>query len=441
TYASPPNALFDLSTSFALKNKHLIWQAWLLTSAIHLTLLPMRRRYTTTVEYPIELSKKEDRGATLTIPADITLQGAIGTVYGIAVLTLATRTIIRIHTRRRLYIDDAFLLFSFLCLTCATGLVFTFLRNMFISEASRVDPDAVITLEDLVKLTNSMAIVDTFLALAWTTTFCVKFSFLALFRLLIHRVSGPITIYYWCVVGFTTITWAFIVSESFILCPYFGLETIRCLPEPPRTLSLSLTTVITILDISTDVMIISIACLILRKIRIKPSQKFGIGAFLCLSVAMILAATTRAAGYRLNGVLDLTWEIFWQYTEAGIAVIMGSLTAFRTLFVQGTLKVSHEKKPSYSIRQRLLRKINKSGFEDGEQGHLPAIPSATLTGLRTFIHGNNRSTLTTTAMRAEGDQDGIRRSAQTPADNKIHVMGKFEVYSTRASSWTADETV
>lgn len=155
----------------------------------------------------------------------MTFQGAIGIVYGLGVLALTTRTIVRIHTRRRLYIDDVFLLFSFLCLTCATGLIFTFLRNVFVSEASRVDPTAIITLEDLVKLTNSMAIVDAFLALAWTTTFGVKFSFLALFRLLIRRVSGPIAIYYWCVVGFTTITWAFIISESFILCPYFGLDT------------------------------------------------------------------------------------------------------------------------------------------------------------------------------------------------------------------------
>lgn len=190
--------------------------------------------------------------------------------------------------------------------------------------------------------------------------------------------------------------------------------------------------------------VISIACLILSKIRIKQSQKFGIGAFLCLSVAMILAAITRAAGYRFNGVIDLTWEIFWQYTEAGIAVIMGSLTALRTLFIQGSLRVSDEKRLSYSMRQRLLQQVRKphnTGSKDSEQGYLPAIPSATLTGVRTFIHDNNRSTPTTTAIRAEGNRDEIEYSAQTPKDNKIHVVGNVEVHSTRASSWTADETV
>lgn len=64
--------------------------------------------------------------------------------------------------------------------------------------------------------------VDSFVVLAWTAIFCAKFSFLALFRLLIVAVTGRIKTYFWFVVGSTALTWVFVVVEPFILCPYFN---------------------------------------------------------------------------------------------------------------------------------------------------------------------------------------------------------------------------
>lgn len=122
------------------------------------------------------------------------------------------------------------------------------------------------------------------------------------------------------------------------------------------------------------------------------SRKLGLGAFLCLSVTMALIALVRVGGYRIQGKIDATWQLFWQYIEACIAIIMGSATAFRTLFVGGNSRKAPDKKLSYSVRQRLMRKTPpKDDCEDTNGRHLPTVPSATLSGLRTFVHHQGRA--------------------------------------------------
>lgn len=393
---------------------------------------------------PAANDRKIHNAGRVSYPAFI---ATLGTLFAVAVLTVAARVSVRLYTRRRLYLDDCFLIFGLICLSGATGLTLTFVRNMFISEALRLDPTVVVRVDQLLALTNSMAVVDSFLALAWTAIFSVKFCFLALFRLLIRQVSKKLTVYYWCVVGFTVTTWAFLVSEGFILCPYFGAETAKCLPEPPRVLSLALTSFITILDIFTDIMIISIPILLLRKAQMKDSQKLVLSAFLCLSVAMIMAAITRLSGYRLNGVLDLTWGIFWQYLEACIAVIMGSVTAFRALsHSRGSGAFEKGKKAApYFSHERLLqrrKKHNDSGWEGLEHDRLPEIPSPMFTGIRTFIRRNNRhpgsttAAATTTMMQSglnPSYDDDIEDAAPLKATNQILVHDRIEVHSTKAS--------
>ena len=200
---------------------------------------------------------------------------------------------------------------------------------------------------------------------------------------------------------------------------------VKCLPESPFVLTIALTTFITILDITTDIMgnhhnqqllhleltsvVVSIPIIILRRTKIKTRQKFVLGAFLCLSLVMIIVALTRISAYRLRGVIDLTWQIFWQHMEGCVAMIMASITAFRTAFItvdSRREKVKHQG-PSYSMRQRLKAKLmfNRSDEANGSAGqeNLPAVPQATLTGMRTFIRKNNRSAGGTTAIWSEHD--------------------------------------
>lgn len=153
----------------------------------------------------------------------------------------------------------------------------------------------------------------------------------------------------------------------------------------------------------------------------KPKQKFGLGIFLCLSLVMILITIIRASNLPNRNPLS-TWQYIWLYLEACIATIMASITAFRTLFVQRSLAEQKKqeavaaagKTPSgsyfSSVRERLLRKMGRwKGFggeweemSSGGQGglepglgkgekDLPPVPSATMTGIRTFIYQNGRT--------------------------------------------------
>lgn len=134
---------------------------------------------------------------------------------------------------------------------------------------------------------------------------------------------------------------------------------------------------------------------IVWKVRINRRQKFGLGTTLCLSVVMIIIAVIRISGIRLEGgEVDIVWLAFWQQQECSIAIIMVSLTAFRSLFVAD----AQARRPRYTPstwRERMVwnrhHRDSRSSAK-GAMGELPQIPSATMTGLRTMIRGSRALT-------------------------------------------------
>lgn len=148
-------------------------------------------------------------------------------MLGVCYLAVAARIAIRIKLRRQLSLDDYLLLFGLACLTGAAGLAFRLMRILFLTEVLETDHpiDYVFTLQDILDFDVAMAVVSSLVVLSWTATYAVKLSFLALFRHLISRLSRKITIYYWIIVGFTLLSWAYVVVEPFILCPVFGLSS------------------------------------------------------------------------------------------------------------------------------------------------------------------------------------------------------------------------
>jgi len=134
------------------------------------------------------------------------------------------RALIRLRTRRALALDDYLLFLAALFLSGATGLMYNIIDNLYLSTAIRLDQSIVFRLgsERLTDLVESAVQENhSFLIVAWTATFLVKFSFLAFFRQLIWNVAG-MRRYYWAVVGVTGVSWAFLVAEPFILCSEFG---------------------------------------------------------------------------------------------------------------------------------------------------------------------------------------------------------------------------
>lgn len=131
------------------------------------------------------------------------------------------------------------------------------------------------------------------------------------------------------------------------------------------------------------------------KIRVKPVQKLIMGALLCLSICMVVAASIRVAGFHLDGdaihmELNMKWSHFWLYVEACIAVLTVSVTTCRTIFAQSCQSPnSAENDDDRLNRPRARHWISKpfdpATISDESNGVLPLIPRATLTGMRTVI--------------------------------------------------------
>ncbi|KAK3897936.1 hypothetical protein C8A05DRAFT_47610 [Staphylotrichum tortipilum] len=345
-----------------------------------------------------------------------------GIFFTLALLSVLARAAIRWRTRRALALDDYLLFGAALFLSGATGLMYNICDNLYLSTAIRLDQSIVFRLgsERLTDLVNSAVQENhSFLIVAWTATFLVKFSFLAFFRQLIWNVAG-MRRYYWVVVGVTGMAWVFLVVEPFILCSEFGFASLHCFDESKNLLYVAMTGLVTGLDALTDIMIVSIPIMILHTARMRPSQKAALGVFLCLSLVMVIFSITRVSKISGASGVDVPWVFFWQFAEASIAVLMGSLTVFRTLLIAerktgvrgspgGQLGKGSPaagcggKRPRsyYALHHRIRllaagKSVSKGDLESQES--LPEIPGAVMTGLRTFIRRNNRDSAMGTAV-------------------------------------------
>lgn len=144
-------------------------------------------------------------------------------------------------------------------------------------------------------------------------------------------------------------------------------------------------------------MIAVIPISLLWSVRIKLHQKFIIGIFLSLNLFMTFTAIVRRAGLKYHGTLDTVWLFTWHHIEACVAVIMISITAFRSIYVSSqqtsrARKRLADNKPWYSSPVAAIRRKRALDHRDEDfVAGLPTIPSATLTGVRTFIQGGRRT--------------------------------------------------
>lgn len=149
----------------------------------------------------------------------------MGVFFALSILSVVARVAIRLKTLRRLSLDDYLLFMAATALTVTTGLLLHSCDRIYLSAALQKDPALafLISSELLMDLLNhATQQFHTFLILAWTAIFFVKFSFLAFFRQLIWKTR--VQRYYWAVVGITIVSYLFFVAEPFILCSEFGIK-------------------------------------------------------------------------------------------------------------------------------------------------------------------------------------------------------------------------
>lgn len=126
---------------------------------------------------------------------------------------------------------------------------------------------------------------------------------------------------------------------------------------------------------------------VLWHVRLRSGQKLGIAVFLSLSIFMIIIACIRIIGFTLFDH-EISWNLFWLQVEGSVAVIMVSVTAFRSVFASQRSEARDRKARAwYSSTVAKLRR-QKASSENYDLEDLPSIPSATMSGMRTFIRGS-----------------------------------------------------
>lgn len=151
-------------------------------------------------------------------------QIGIGILYGTAMIAASMRTVLQVHSQRRLYVDDAFLLLACVALTAAIAVLYRAIAPLYFaqgvtnleinpvkwSQSSGISVNTEVRSYQVLHLTHE--------ALVWTAIFSVKFSFLSFFRKIVDRIQS-LVLYWKLVSAFNVVACVFCVCFSFMECP------------------------------------------------------------------------------------------------------------------------------------------------------------------------------------------------------------------------------
>jgi hypothetical protein len=140
----------------------------------------------------------------------------ISVLFGVAVLACFSRVFIRLITRRRLYIDDGFLLFSTICLIPATVLSFETIHMSYLQGAIlRQEPGALlVALRQIDALYAETIKGFAYRILLWNSVFSIKWCYLAFFYPLLRSMGKKIVYYYWTAVTVSVVGWLYLVTAN-----------------------------------------------------------------------------------------------------------------------------------------------------------------------------------------------------------------------------------
>lgn len=149
-------------------------------------------------------------------------QITVSIFFALAIFSTFARITVKVHHHHRFGFDDYFIFFGIVCLTTATGLYFSRVDNFYLAAAiindstlvKHIPPIRIQSLEDA----NVNARIFSAIILAWTATFCAKFSFLAFFRQALARI--PKLRVYWISTALVCVgVWIYMIVIPFIACP------------------------------------------------------------------------------------------------------------------------------------------------------------------------------------------------------------------------------
>ncbi|MCJ1284684.1 hypothetical protein MMC26_004020 [Xylographa opegraphella] len=348
----------------------------------------------------------------------------------IALAAAGGRTYFRLRVFRRLAADDCFLLLS--TVTFAGSIVCAWLlrENVYLQVASGLgtapyNPDHVnVSLQgDKLYLAAS--------TLIWASLFSIKFSFMFFFHNLVRRVR-MVEFYWWAVMAFLVPSALINIFFGFFWCTDFTIDFLNVCSQASFLGRLKTYIYLTtVLDIVTDVLIVSVPVFLLWNVNITRNRKIGLCVVLGLSTVMVIFALIRVTLSTLNnGTIDSVWLFFWSETECCVAIIMVSLTAVRGLFGIESSRNSKDKKLQYARQTRTARGLRRQeNSEDAFYEGLPETPDPAALGLRTLIRSSRQD--------LENGEGGVSGSGQH--HHGIMVTKTHQIKADRAESEASRE--
>lgn len=201
-----------------------------------------------------------------------------------------------------------------------------------------------------------------------------------------------------------------------------------------------------ILNIANIPSVLSIPIIILRRVRLPLRKKLYLVGSLSLSAVMVVVAILQAATLTYMGVdaIDVVWEIYFQFVELTLAIMVVSVTAFRAFFVQRASRSQDSPRTpsnwsSNRYRQAFKKVWPSTSTESGrhDQYSSPTYTFQDMLGVQTVIESGDTVPL---QMIPEGNDanalpiQGARSRIPTAAPNPPQVTRpRFEVQS--GSSW------
>lgn len=156
---------------------------------------------------------------------------ATGTFFGLSIVAATTRTLIRLHSQRRLFFDDYMLIFACINLIAAQVLLHVMKSSVYLVEGMIFNPDSdalasMSKAELMDRILVYRKLVFAYLVLTWTTIFAVKICFLSFFRQMLKRLKRMMLT--WKIIFVLTLLfYGICVSGPFLYCPYFGLDSCK----------------------------------------------------------------------------------------------------------------------------------------------------------------------------------------------------------------------
>ncbi|KAF2190001.1 hypothetical protein K469DRAFT_722941 [Zopfia rhizophila CBS 207.26] len=303
------------------------------------------------------------------------------TLFAIVLISLILRFLVRIRVQKQFAIDDGFLILGMCCFITAMATMYTTtMDRMYMLVALQTHAPGVIPPQDWLQESYEFhKWVTVVLILAWCAIAAVKFSILFFFKKLIDRFQSLNV--FWCItVVFNTGALGYGISVYYV-CPYGAGKTLLLSHAIAQIAS----------DVVGDLLILCIPICVIWKIQVHWTQKIVLMFSLCLTIFMITITIIRVSGMVSNGVVDIIWEVYWLILAAEVGLIMAAAIAFRIFFVAwNNRKTSPPEQVQRFFRESFANRFRRgwrSQSEDTEElgNHLPAIPRAQMTGMRTFI--------------------------------------------------------